>query len=265
MAIERKGEIGYRFYVYLQYRDEPAAFTLVELLALIAIVGVLAGLLLATVVRSRGAAQRIQCASNVRQLGLALQEFVADNHVYPLFVNVDFRNGGYREHDGNWIDALEHEKVASQPGKSFFETGVWRCPSARRPSAFPTNAAYLSYGYNAYGLDVIGIPVSLGLGGHKVGISARTFAPPVSESEVASPSDMMAIGEVFNGGAVFWRDRKAASTKNALLRHQGMANAVFCDGHIETPTLEALFAGTNNAALVRWNRDHQPHREKLAP
>jgi hypothetical protein len=32
-----------------------------------------------------------------------------------------------------------------------------------------------------------------------------------------------------------------------------------CDGHIESPTLQFLFADTSDDALVRWNRDHQPH------
>jgi len=245
--------------------NEDSAFTLIELLTLIAIIGILAALLLAAIMRGKGPAQRIRCASNVRQLGLALQEFVVDNHVYPLFVNVDFHKSGYPEHCENWIDALEHEKIASKPGKSFFETGVWHCPSAQRPSHFPTNAVYMSYGYNTYGLDVTGNPVSLGLGGHKVGMFARTLAPPVNESEVAAPSDMMAIGDVFNGGVVFWRDVKTAGPENARSRHQGKANVVFCDDHVESLTLKLLLGATNDAALVRWNRDHLPHREKLSP
>ena len=40
---------------------------------------------------------------------------------------------------------------------------------------------------------------------------------------------------------------------------------VFCDGHVELPPLTFLFAATSDAALCRWNRDHQPHRDRLAP
>jgi prepilin-type processing-associated H-X9-DG protein len=57
----------------------------------------------------------------------------------------------------------------------------------------------------------------------------------------------------------------AGSDKRASARHQGKANVVFCDGHVESPTLPFLFADTSAAALSRWNRDHQPHREKLSP
>jgi prepilin-type processing-associated H-X9-DG protein len=52
---------------------------------------------------------------------------------------------------------------------------------------------------------------------------------------------------------------------NTLTRHQGKANVVFCDGHVESPTLQFLFEDTSDAALSRWNRDHLPHREKLSP
>jgi len=45
----------------------------------------------------------------------------------------------------------------------------------------------------------------------------------------------------------------------------GKANVAFCDGHVESPTLQFLFADTSDAALSRWNRDHQPHRERPAP
>jgi hypothetical protein len=40
-------------------------------------------------------------------------------------------------------------------------------------------------------------------------------------------------------------------------------NVAFCNGHVESPTLQFLFADTSDAALCRWNRDHQPHRERL--
>jgi prepilin-type processing-associated H-X9-DG protein len=72
-----------------------------------------------------------------------------------------------------------------------------------------------------------------------------------------------------DGTEVLWRTYGLAdylgSTRRAYARHQGEANVVFCDGHVESPPLQSLFADTNDAALVRWNRDHLPHREKLAP
>ena len=78
---------------------------------------------------------------------------------------------------------------------------------------------------------------------------------------------MMAIGDSFDGTIVLSRVAVAenANYGNILTRHQGKGNVVFCDGHVESPTLHFLFTNTNDTALVRWNRDHLPHREKLSP
>jgi len=59
------------------------AFTLVELLVVIAIIGVLAGLLLPAVNQARESARRMNCQSNIRQLGLACQNYEATYKQYP--------------------------------------------------------------------------------------------------------------------------------------------------------------------------------------
>jgi len=89
LAVERKGEMRYRLDVTRRRQNKNSAFTLTELLFVIAIIGILAALLLTAISQAKARAQRIQCVNNLRQLGLALNGFVQENHVYPLYVNVD--------------------------------------------------------------------------------------------------------------------------------------------------------------------------------
>jgi prepilin-type processing-associated H-X9-DG protein/prepilin-type N-terminal cleavage/methylation domain-containing protein len=258
------------------------AFTLVELLVVIAIIAILAALLLAAVSTAKAKAQKIQCVNNLHQLGLTLQQFVSDNQVYPLGVNSKYSKGGYPEHQTAWETALQNilsrkDPIHGRQAIVALETGIWHCPAAERPTIFPEDIRYPSYGYNAYG-DSTKLN-SFGLGGHYYWLDGpdKSMSPPVKESEIATPSEMMAIGDGFVGGNgaitdarfFFSRDYSATnylgSTARAQARHQGKANVVFCDGHVESPTLQFLFEDTSDAALVRWNRDHLPHREKLSP
>jgi type II secretory pathway pseudopilin PulG len=108
-----------------------------ELLAVIVIIGILAALLLPVINRAKGRAQQIQCANNLRQLGIAMHAFVTDNHAYPLAVNPNFRKGAYPDYWSTWHVALQHSGLLLSENPTnhitasiWIHKGVWQCPSA---------------------------------------------------------------------------------------------------------------------------------------
>ncbi len=178
---------------------------------------------------------------------------LASNHDYPLFLE---------NTNGSWIDQLAIEGLGeSRSRTNFLKSGVWRCPTAQLSKAeIAENLLLISYGYNVGGVvSDENADDNFGLGGQP------SIRMAVKDSQVVDPVNMMAIGEIFQSRIAFTRATSYAVILSAYQRHQGRGNVVFCDGHVESPTLPFLFTDTSDAALSRWNRDHQPHRERLAP
>lgn len=249
-------------------------------MVVIAIIAILAALLVPALNKAMSRARQTQCANNVRQLGIGLQQFVSEYHSYPLAVDAKYDRSSHPTNFNTWTEAIEYQIAGDdhRSDPSFWTKGIWLCPGVKSKGIL--GRGFNSYGYNAYGIGVSSN--SLGLGGHygfthvmQAG-QPPVVKPSVSASEVVSPSEMMAIGdgihgkgtELFSGQDLFWRHDSYTGFLDATppkARHLAKANVVFCDGHVESPTLKSLFEDFTDAALIRWNRDHLPHRELLQP
>ena len=220
--------------------SSETAFTLVELLIVIAVIAILASLLLPALGRSKDAAQRIKCVSNLRQLGLATQMYWGDNN------SECFRYGGVMTNGGQlywfgWIgpgpegqrpfDATQGVLYSYLQGR-----GVELCPSLNYAlGQFKLKATGAAYGY-----------------GYNLHLSVPATQPPVKITRIIRTTETALLADAAQVNTFqppasrsnpmleeFYYVSNNRNEATAHFRHAQRANAIFCDGHVAPERMDA--------------------------
>jgi len=208
-----------------------SGLTLVELLAVVAIVGVLSALVLVVVGKTREAARAAGCLSNLRQIGAACLMYNADNRhrMVPLYAPPP---------DGT-ASVTWRTFLSPYLGKNGDPQSILRCPDTDVPgqttSSLKAGTRPASYGMNGLGLHAyVGVTPVSGMDSDILRPAHTIMVCDIAKvsNPSAPPSDWVAAGQDNYGYVRFPSDAQWTSDAwNIFPRHSGRANVVYYDGH----------------------------------
>lgn len=199
-----------------------SAFTLTELLAVIALIGILAGILIPVVGAARAKARAVECLSNLRQIGQAMILYSNEHKKrFPYAMGYPLPDGSSAPVWANSLAPYLGMQGRLGPPPLARADGVLICPA----TGFDSNLRSMSYGYNPNIDSRNGSVPSLGIWDYSANLRnpSRLFLLVEIEAnhEFCYPSQMTVDGIAYG-------------TKR---RHPGNSgNFLFADGHVENIT-----------------------------
>ena len=226
------------------------AFTLVELLAVIAIVGILAAIIIPVVGMMRESARATQCASNLRQLQTAASLWIADHgNQMP-----DARQWGYNQ--GASSEAQKYQLNAYLNIRATKGQAWGDAPSAMKcESAFANQASTQEWGrtysINTYATSTLDGETRLASNGY-----------PARLSWIPNPARMAffmdgaaAVGSGSYQTNVSGSYVAPSSATPLTYPHRGAVNVVFLDGHVERIDKAVMIADRADSNTPFWRFD----------
>jgi prepilin-type N-terminal cleavage/methylation domain-containing protein/prepilin-type processing-associated H-X9-DG protein len=216
-------------------------FTLVELLVVVAIIGIVSAILLPALARAKTVAQGARCVSNLRQLGLATQMYWDDNHEYgfPFWIKTDNSSKtwwfGWLANGTDGQRAFDLSAGVLYP--YLYGSEVRLCPlltTADIPQFAPkgTNTIF-SYGCNRYAFAAPG----------QAPVNASRISRPTGTAlfaDAASVDDFLQAETELKEWYYLDLETNYSSLHNypnGHFRHAQKANVNFADGHVGMETM----------------------------